>query len=160
MKRAPSSPLIVKFRKPAGAVGYPRRPVLSSLLLCCSFQPCLSRLVERFIAGGEVTDGDDFIVDIAEVEVDEGGDLWFFLHHRGVGVNEERTGKGVAAILDVFLAGFDAFDAEDVELRLVFLVVGIAEEADGIGTAEDALDEDVVVFTELQVGGVENEVGS
>ena len=102
-------------------------------------------------ADGEVTDIEDLVVDVVEEEPDEGSNLGFLLHDAGIGVEEERAGERILAGLSGFGIRFDAIDGEGLQVALIFLEVSIAEVTDGIGTAFNALDEDVVVFRELHV---------
>ena len=64
--------------------------------------------------------------------------------------------RGYFAALGSLGGGRDAIDGEGLDQAFVLGEVGIAEVADGVGAAFDALDEDVVVFGELDVGGVED----
>ena len=50
--------------------------------------------VKRSLAGGEVADIPDLIVDVGQEVVDESGHLGFLLHDLGVGVDEQRAGEG------------------------------------------------------------------
>ena len=109
--------------------------------------------VEALGGGWEVADIDDDVVDVGQVEVDEVGDLGLLGHDLGIGVDEERAGQRVLAGIDGFGGGIDAFDGEIAQLAGVLLEVGVAEVADGVFVAADALDEDVVILGELEVAG-------
>ncbi len=127
-------------------------------LLAHGVEPVLLRLVEALGGGREVADIDDDVVDVGQVEVDEVGDLGLLGHDRGVGVDEERAGQRVLAGVDGFGGGIDAFDGEIAQRAGVLLEVGVAEVADGVFVAADALDEDVVILGELEVGGARGAV--
>ncbi len=93
---------------------------------------------------------------IGQVEVDESCHLGFALHEAGIGVDEQRAGERVRVVFGGLGGGGNAIDRESLEQVLVLVVVGEAEVADGVGRAFDTLDEDVIVFGELGVGGVED----
>jgi hypothetical protein len=89
------------------------------------------------------------LIDESQVEIDEVGHLGFGLHDGGIRVDEQGTSQGVLGAIDGLQGGFDTLQGEDTQYILVLVVIGIAEEADGVGAADDTLDEDVIVFAQL-----------
>ena len=66
-----------------------------------------------------------------------------------VGVDEERAGQGVGAVVDIGLGGFDIVDSQGLEGVGVFVEVSVAEVTDGELVASHTLNENVVIFGEL-----------
>ena len=64
--------------------------------------------------------------------------------------------RGYSPLSAVCCVGGHAVDGEGLEGALVLVEVGKAEVADGVRAAFDALDQDVVVFGELDVLGGED----
>ena len=98
-----------------------------------AIEPGLHGSFEGCIAGGEVTDVQDFFVDIGQEEVDEAGDLGFLLHDRGIGVDEERSSEGIFVVLGGLCRGGDTVDGDGLDQVFVLGEVGIAEVTDGVG---------------------------
>ena len=115
----------------------------------------LAGFVQAFRRGREVTHLNHFLVHEGEVEVQEGRHLGFLLDNAGVAVKEQRAGQGVGAGVDGFRGGRDAVDGDVAHFVFVLEVVGESEVGDGVGAAGHTLGQHVVVFAQLQVGGVE-----
>jgi hypothetical protein len=81
-----------------------------SWLLPHGIEPVLLGRIQGFHTGGEIPDSKDFFVDVGEEEVDVAGDLGFFLHDGGIGVDEERAGEGVGVGFRGFFRWLDAVD--------------------------------------------------
>ena len=73
----------------------------------------------------------------------------------GVRVDEQRAGQRVSAVSRRFRRWERRRRSRGLELALVLVEVSVAEVADGVRAAFDALDQDVIVFGELDVGGGE-----
>jgi hypothetical protein len=105
------------------------------------------------IVGGEVPYIFDLIVDVSQEEVQVSCYLGFLFDDAGIGVVEKRARERIFVAVHGRLGGLDAIDGEHGQGVSVLGLVSVAEETDGVGTTEHALDEDVVVFGELGVGG-------
>jgi len=122
-------------------------------LLSHGIEPGLFGLIEGLDAGGEVTYIEDLIVDVSQVVVDEIRHLGLGLHDCSIGVYEQRAREGIFVGLGSFCIGFDAAHRDGADDVGVGLGVGEAEVADGIGAASDALNQDIVIFGELDAFG-------
>ena len=98
---------------------------------------------------GEVTHIHDVVVDVAQVEVDERGNLGFLCQDLCIRVDEERAGDGIGAIIHGSLGGFNTFNCNSLQFAGVLREVSKAEVTNGVGAAFHALNEHVVIFREL-----------
>src|SRR5918993_563421 len=87
-----------------------------------------------------------------DVEVHKGLDGLVVLQRVGAHVDKERTGEQVLAAADGVLGGLDAVNSERPQGVQVVLVVRVAEVAERVRVAGDALHEHVVVLAHLDVG--------
>src|SRR5215210_3794312 len=89
---------------------------------------------------------------LRDVEIHEGLDGLVVLQRVGAHVDEQRAGEQVLAGADGVLRWLDAVHGERPERIQVVLVVGVAEVAERVLVAGDALHEHVVVLAHLHVG--------
>lgn len=125
-------------------------------LLSHCIKPCLAGLVDSFRRGREVADIVDFIVDERQEEIDVVSNLWPGLHDACIGVDEKRAGHGIFTAFRSFGGDGYTFEGDWANDIFILLGVGIAKETDGIGAACDSLNEDVVIFAEINAGGGED----
>src|SRR5215210_3308359 len=89
---------------------------------------------------------------LRDVEIYEGLDGLVVLQRVGAHVDEQRAGEQVLAGADGVLGGLDTVNGERPERVQIVLVVRVAEVAQRVRVAGDALYEHVVVLAHLHVG--------
>ena len=83
---------------------------LNGLFHACCRSPGSEGFIKNSLAGREVTHAVDLVVHLGQEEVNERGDLRFFLHDLRIAVDEQRAGDRVASVIDGGFGRVNAFN--------------------------------------------------